>query len=479
VTPDDDALFRAFRAHDRRFDGRFFVGVRTTRIYCRPVCAARPPLRKNMRFYPSAAAAEADGFRPCLRCRPERAPGRAPVDARDDLARRAAVALEDAGNADLPLTALAARLGVDPRHLRRVFTAAYGVPPVAHVQTRRLLLAKRLLAETQLPVTEVAFASGFASVRRFNALFQDRYRATPSSLRRGGGAISDDALRFELDYRPPYEGPALLRFLAKRAVAGVERVDDGGYARTVEIETRDGVRTGVLRVKLVPGRSVVRVEASPALAPALAVVLARVRRLFDLDADPAAVSSALGALAGDAPGLRVPGAFDAFETTVRAVLGQQVSVAAATTLAGRFATKFGRAIETGVDGLTHLFPPPSVVARASIDAIAGLGIVGARAETLRALAIEMAAGRLRLAPDADVEETVARLVAIRGVGPWTAQYLALRALAWPDAFPGGDLVVRKVLGVASAREAEAKAELWRPWRAYAVMHLWRASERLP
>ena len=499
VSLDPDPCYRALAARDARFDGHFFVGVATTRIYCRPVCPARTPLKRHCAFFPSAAAAEAGGFRPCLRCRPELAPGFAAVDANRRLARAAADRIEGGALEDSSLEALAAQLGVTDRHLRRVFGAQFGVTPVAYAQTQRLLLAKRLLTDTGLPVLTVAMASGFSSLRRFNALFRERYRMTPGELRtRAPDRRESDDLAFDLAYRPPYDWDAMLAFLAGRAVTGVEAVEGRRYRRTVRIGTGGlasrairigrvagaphgiegaGPTTGWIEIAPSPRRSALRVTASASLAGCVPALLARVRHLLDLACRPEEVAEALGPLAADHPGLRLPGAFDGFEIAVRAILGQQVTVKAATTIAGRFANAFGEAAQTPHRDLARLFPSPAIVAALEPSAIAALGIIAARAKAIRALACAMAAGELDLAPGAPVEPALEALRAVPGIGPWTAHYIAMRALAWPDAFPHPDVAVLKAMGETDGRRALARAEAWRPWRAYAVLHLWKSLER--
>ena len=471
--------YRALRSHDSRFDGRFFVGVSTTRIYCRPVCTARTPLREHCRFFPSAAAAEARGFRPCLRCRPELAPGHATVDASRRLAQAAAGLIDDGSLADARLPDLAGRLGVTDRHLRRVFRAEFGVAPVEYAQTQRLLLAKRLLTDTPMPVLDVAMASGFASLRRFNHLFRARYRLAPLELRRTVPQ-QDQAewLVFELAYRPPYDWASMLAFLERRAIPGVESVLDGRYQRTLRVAHAAGDALGCIEVMRSPKRSALRVRVEPVFARCLPAVLARVKRLFDLACNPEEVAQALGELASPHPGLRLPGAVDGFEVAVRAILGQQVTVRAARTLAGRFAAAFGTALPREGD-VSIVFPAPAAVASLDASDIARLGIVSSRARALIALAREMEAGRLALDPAADVGTALEKLDALPGVGPWTAHYIAMRALAWPDAFPMPDAGLVRALGEKSTPRALARAEAWRPWRSYAVMHLWKSLEVNP
>jgi len=474
MTLDSAVCYRALRARDARFDGRFFVAVSSTRIYCRPVCTVKPPKRENCRFFPSAAAAEAGGYRPCLRCRPELAPGNASVDATTRLAQAAASMLEDRALDDEGLDAVAARLGITDRHLRRAFGAEFRVSPVEFAQTQRLLLAKRLLTDTALPVTEVAFASGFGSVRRFNALFRERYRLAPGRLRGlRQKAAGSDALEFELAFRPPFDWPAVSAFLGARAIPGVEAVEGARYRRTVRIAADGKAHAGWIAVSASPAKPTLRVTVSASLAKALPPVLSRVKALMDLACHPADVALALGDLA-KRPGLRVPGAFDGFETAVRAILGQQVSVAGASTLAGRLAAELGDPVSTPYESLTTLFPAAATVAEVPPAHIAKLGMPLARARTLAALARAVADGKVSLVPNADVDATLAALRALPGIGEWTAQYVAMRALSWPDAFPHTDLGVMKALGTRDERRVLAAGEAWRPWRAYAVMHLWQS-----
>jgi AraC family transcriptional regulator, regulatory protein of adaptative response / DNA-3-methyladenine glycosylase II len=479
MTLDLHTCYRALRARDARFDGRFFVAVSSTRIYCRPVCTVKPPKRENCRFYPSAAAAESAGYRPCLRCRPELAPGNASVDATTRVAQAAASLIEDRTLEDGGFDAVASRLGITDRHLRRAFGAEFGVSPVEFAQTQRLLLAKRLLTDTVLPVTEVAYASGFGSLRRFNALFKQRYRLQPSLLRRHmrGRASSHaetDALNFELSFRPPYDWSATSAFLGARAIAGVEAVEQSRYRRTVRVAADGKDHLGWIEVGVAAKKPALRIAVSASLARALPPVLSRVKALMDLSCNPTEVSHALGALAKRNPGLRVPGAFDGFEVAVRAILGQQISVAAARTLAGRFATAFGDAIDTPFASLATVFPAPASIADAAPGRIARIGMPASRARTVVALARAVADGALVLAPNADIEPTLERLRALPGVGEWTAQYIAMRALAWPDAFPHTDLGVMKALRETDPRRVLEAGEAWRPWRAYAVMHLWQS-----
>ncbi|HMD73805.1 MAG TPA: AlkA N-terminal domain-containing protein [Steroidobacteraceae bacterium] len=470
---DPDICYRALRARDRRFDGRFFAAVVTTGIYCRPICPARTARRENLRFFASAAGAERQGFRPCLRCRPERAPGLAPVDAVSRLVRGAIAGIEEHALSSAGVADLAASLGVSDRHLRRVTEAELGVSPIELAQTQRLLLAKRLLRDTSLSQTDIAFASGFGSVRRFNALFKSRYGLSPSAVR-GRGDISE-ILQCRLEYRPPFAFDALLQYLGARAIPGVEAVDATHYRRTVAI---DGFQ-GWLAVSQAHSGHALELELSQSLAPVIGTIIARVKRLFDLGAVPDAVAALLSQDSQiekslrRRPGLRAPGAFDGFEIAMRAILGQQVSVRAATTISGRLVGTFGTAIETPFTELTHLSPDARRIAGINADRIAALGVVGARASALGALAQASLSGAVQLSAAADVDAQVARLRRLPGIGPWTAQYIAMRALHWPDAFPSGDLVLRRAANC-SEKHLLARAEAWRPWRAYAAHHLWQS-----
>lgn len=474
---DARSCYQAVKSHDARFDGRFFTGVTSTRIYCRPVCTARVPKRENCRFFGSAAAAESAGFRPCLRCRPELAPGNASVDATQRLAQAAASLIEDGVASGNGLGHVAEKLNVTDRHLRRVFEAQFGVTPVAFAQTQRLLLAKRLLTDTYLSATDVAYASGFQSLRRFNALFKARYRLAPSQLRKTAArGVASDAFTFELAYRPPLDWRRLTGFLAARSVALVEQVENHVYRRTLRIFDGAVAHHGWIEVRQHKTKAVLSVRVAATLAKVLPHVLARVKRVFDLSCQPQQIVAALGAWAKPRAGLRLPGAFDGFELAVRAVLGQQITVRAATTLAGRFAEAFGEPVVTPHAALQRMFPAAQTVAERGIDDIARLGIIAARARTIRALAQGVASGRLTLDPSADVEATFAALKEISGVGEWTAQYIAMRALAWPDAFPHTDYGVMKAMNETNPKRVLATAEAWRPWRAYAVMHLWSSLE---
>jgi AraC family transcriptional regulator of adaptative response / DNA-3-methyladenine glycosylase II len=477
MTLEPTTCYRALRSRDARFDGRFFVAVSSTRIYCRPVCTVKPPRLENCRFYPSAAAAEGAGYRPCLRCRPELAPGNASVDATTRLAQAAASLIEDRALDSDGLGGVASSLGITDRHLRRTFGAEFGVSPVEFAQTQRLLLAKRLLTDTSLPVTEVAFASGFGSLRRFNTLFRKRYRLQPGQLRRQAndkGIPVADALSFELSFRPPYDWPAMRAFLGARAIVGVEMLDGSCYRRTVRVIAGGKDHVGWIEIGLSSKKPALHVVVSSSLARVLPPLLGRIKTLMDLSCNPTEVAGVLGELAQRRPGMRVPGAFDGFEVAVRAVIGQQVTVAAARIIASRFAAALGDPIETPFETLTTVFPSAARVAGVAVDLIARLGMPTARARTVIALARTVADGDLILTPHTDLDATLERLRRLPGVGEWTAQYIAMRALAWPDAFPHTDLGVMKALGENNARRVLEAGEAWRPWRAYAVMQLWHS-----
>ncbi|HEV8254268.1 MAG TPA: AlkA N-terminal domain-containing protein [Vicinamibacteria bacterium] len=478
---DRGALDRARISRDPRFDGKFFIAVTSTGIYCRPVCPVPSPNKANVRYYATAAAAAEAGFRPCLRCRPEAAPGTPAWSGTSAVVRRALRLIQDGVLDEVSVDVLAKRVGIGPRHLHRLFVRHVGASASAVAQTRRLHFAKRLLDETDLPITDVALAAGFGSVRRFNETFHRTYGRTPRELRkqrrRGlAGPEEADEVALRLAFRPPYDWPQVLAFLATRAVPGVERVDARGYARTVVTE---GGHAFVC-VRALDDEHALELRVRGAAPAALFQISCTARRAFDLAADPARIALAfrsdrlLGPLVKRRPGLRIPGAWDPFECAVRAVLGQQVSVAAARTLAARLVSRIGRRVAGGTDGLTHLFPTPAAVAAADLD---GLGLTGARVVALKALARAARDGVLDFSAPAD--EVTAALGALPGFGAWTAQYVALRALGEPDAFPAADLVLRRAAatdgGPLTTRALEARAETWRPWRAYAVLHLWQAA----
>ncbi|HEY2684618.1 MAG TPA: AlkA N-terminal domain-containing protein [Steroidobacteraceae bacterium] len=471
---DPDACYRAVRARDRRFDGRFFVAITSTRIYCRPICPARPAKRPNMRFYSHAAAAEGAGFRPCLRCRPERAPGMAPVDSVSRLVNAAIAGIEEHALSSARVGDLAASLGVTDRHLRRVTEMELGVSPIELAQTQRLLLAKRLLKETAMSQTEIAFASGFGSVRRFNALFKSRYGLSPRVIR-GSRANLPDGLKVQLEYRPPFAWERMLAYLERRAIPGVEMIDATHYRRTVSI----GKAEGFIAASASKKGEAIDLEISPALSPHIGAVIARAKQLFDLGAAPDSVATHLGqdrllqSTVKRLPGLRVAGAFDGFELAVRTILGQQVSVKGASTIAGRWAAAFGKPIVTPYVQLNRLSPSADTVAELTEDQLAGLGMVGARARCLIALARAVVDRKVLLTLATNVEDQIENLLSLPGIGHWTANYIAMRALHWPDAFPTGDLMLMRAANL-SQKHLQSHAEAWRPWRAYAAQYLWQS-----
>lgn len=471
---DPTNCYEAVRTRDKRFDGVFFIAVRTTRIYCRPVCKAQTPRFENCTFHPSAASAEKAGYRPCLRCRPELAPGNSSVDAVSRLASFAMSRIEDGALSNGSVDHLATEMGISSRHLRRVIEGEYGVSPIELAQTQRLLTAKRLLTDTSLPLTEVALASGFASVRRFNALFLERYRMNPSQLRKSRvNAIKSDVFLCELAFRDTYDWQSILNFLRLRACPGVECLDDEKYMRTVS----SGKHSGWICAERSKTKDAINVTVSNSLAPVLLHVIARVKRLFDLQSTPSVIESHLGLLAVKAPGLRVPGAFDGLEVAVRAVLGQQVSVKGATVLAGRVANSLGTPIITPFPELNLLTPTVEALADADVQNLNKLGIVGSRSACLVALARAVQSGSLSLEPGADVTRTATQLKNIVGIGDWTAEYVAMRCLGWPDAFPYSDLGIKKALNLTSNKAIIEASEKWRPWRSYAAMHLWKSLEK--
>ena len=461
---------RARKSRDPRFDGKFFIAVTSTRIYCRPICPARSPKDENIRYYPTAAAAQAAGFRPCLRCRPEASPGTPAWLGTSGVVSRALRLITEGALDREGVDALADRLGVTARHLRRLFVQHLGATPIDVALTRRIHFAKKLLDETRLPIAQVAFAAGFGSLRRFNGEIRRTYSRTPTDLRKlsRGRPPDSDHYHFRIAYRPPYDWTAMMAFLAARATPGVEHVGEDRYQRTISVNGKRGT------IAVTPSRraSALELEVNVDDPRALLTIVERVRLMFDVGADPAVIGRQLGSdpllrhpLAAH-PGIRTPGAWDPFELSVRAILGQQVSVAAATTIAGRVASRWGTPTEG--DPLNRLFPTPDQLADARLEEV---GIITSRASTLRALACAVRKGTVSF----DGIATVSSLRAIPGIGDWTAQYISMRALNEPDAFPTGDLVLRKMAGGCTARELDRLAERFRPWRSYAVMLLWQAA----
>jgi AraC family transcriptional regulator of adaptative response / DNA-3-methyladenine glycosylase II len=490
VDLDDDACYRAILTRDRRFDGRLFIAVTSTGIYCRPICPARTPKRENVRFYPSAAAAQEAGFRPCLRCRPETSPELGIWHGTSNTVSRA-LSLIEGGALGAPgapgesdVESLADRLGVGERQLRRLFKQHVGASPLAVAHTRRVLLAKQLIHDTRLSMSEVALAAGFGSVRRFNETFQKLYDRPPSSLRRTAGPEDRTAtagdLTLRLPYRPPLDWDAMLGFLALRAVPGVEAIRGRTYARSISLVGHDGV------ISVEPGEGpFVKVTIRFPRLDALPTIIARTRRVFDLGADPAAIGAhlaedpLLAPLVAARPGLRVPGAWDGFELAVRAVLGQQITVSLARRLAGALTEACGRPLRVSVappvsSGLTHVFPDPAQVAASDLSMLA---MPRARKGALKSLALALVADPSLLGASRGLDEAAERLRKVKGIGEWTAQYIAMRQLREPDAFPAGDSGLMRALGARVGRkptstELLSRAERWRPWRAYAAAHLW-------
>ena len=479
---------RARRARDARFDGRFFIAVTSTGIYCRPICPAPAPLDKHVRYYPSAAAAAEAGFRPCLRCRPEASPGTPAWRGTSSIVGRALRLIGEGAIADGGVEPLAARLGVGSRHLHRLFVQHLGAPPIVVAQTARLEMAKRLIDETGLPMTTIAHTAGFGSIRRFNDAFQRAYRRPPTSLRRSLPLPAPGVgspFRLRLAYRPPYDWPAMLEFLRARAVPGVEHVDGDTYRRTIAWKGS----VGTLAVAHRPAARALDVLTDLPDPTSLPHIVGRVRVMFDLGADPHVIAETLRRDTGLCPvllrhpGLRLPGAWDPFEILVRAIVGQQVSVKAATTIMGRLVARVGVPVPAPEGSrLVAAFPLPAALASADL---AGLGLTASRAQTLTRVAGAVAEGRVRLDGSLDHEAFVHQLVALAGVGLWTAQYVAMRGLGDPDAFPSGDLGLRSAAARLfsgnghsgtrpTGRALAARAESWRPWRAYAAMYLWHA-----
>ena len=476
------AIYALFKAGDARFDGRVFVGVSSTGIYCRTVCHVHMPKFENCTFFHSAAQAEAAGFRPCMVCRPELAPGYADVDARDNLARRAATFLREQCSTGASVEELSSKLGYTSRHVRRVFEERYGVTPVQYLQTCRLLLAKSLLTDTRVPVAQVASAAGFSSVRRFNHLFKERYKLTPTQLRKKKLPPCADGIGFYLAYRKPYEFARLLAFFRARQLEGVEAIDDCSYARTVRLAGADGeTLVGWVRVEDDAAHSRLAVHMSESLLPAISQVAARLRHQFDTDCDPQAVCAGIATLDALVPGAvvcgtRVPGAFDSFEIAVRAVLGQQISVVAANKLAARIAATYGTPVDFGIEGLNFLFPTAQEFLDMDPieDALGQLGVIKARSRTIRELARLVMRGELDLSTTADVAEQMSALLSVKGIGPWSANYIAMRALGYTDAFLEKDAGIKHALPDLTPQQRLEAAESWRPWRAYANLCLWNS-----
>lgn len=470
---DWEAFKRARKARDVRFDGKFFVASTTTKIYCRPSCNVPMIKDKYVRYFPNAAAAEEAGYRPCLRCRPECAPGTPAWQGTSSTVSRALRLIAESGLDDGGVESLAERLGIGARHLRRLFLRHVGATPIAVAHTRRLHFAKKLIDETSLPMNQVALAAGFGCVRRFNAAIQKTYNRTPTHIRRlarQAGALPENQYRFRLAFRPPYDWNAMLAFLAPRATAGVEVVEGASYCRSISLSGQDGWFEATLDEK----NSALAIRIQFGDPCSLFLIIDRIRTMFDLNADSNEIARCLGsdrilaARVRAAPGLRVPGCWDPFELATRAILGQQISVKAARALAGRLVTKLGRPI-SAPGGPTHVFPTAEVLAEADLRSA---GLTKSRAETIHVLARAVQDGHISFDGIVDSEAFLAQLCAIAGIGRWTAQYIGMRALCDPDAFPSGDLGLLRALSLKSPPELERRAEAWRPWRAYAAMFLW-------
>jgi len=458
---DAHAYYLAHKAKDHRFDGKFFIGVTSTRIYCRPICKAKTPKPENCTYHPTAAAAEAAGFRPCLLCRPELAPGNSPIEHASRLAITANNRIQAGALDEQSIEQLAGDLEISSRHLTRILQSELGASPQQLNLTRKLHIAKKLLTETSLPVNQIASIAGFNSARRLNDLFQVHYRLTPTTWRRSKKPPGD-MITLTLQYREPYALAPLLGFFQARALPAVEIFTDSAYSRTVQIKEC----VGWMQISL-PSAGKCTVSITPSLAPVIPQIIHRTKRMLDLDASPDAIHCAISSL-NPIPGLRLPGAFSPFETAIRAILGQQVSVAGASTLAARLVQKFGEPIETGVAGLMHLFPTPGQLASCSPEEIAQIGLPLARAKTITSFAQAVASKSISLT--SGLEEKA--LTALPGIGPWTAQYILMRCTADPDAFPNGDLGLLKAFGTKSHEELNLAAEAWRPYRAYAAIQLW-------
>jgi AraC family transcriptional regulator of adaptative response / DNA-3-methyladenine glycosylase II len=479
MTLDWQVCSRARLSRDPRFDGKFFIGVVGSRVYCRSICPAPTAKEKNVRYFATAAAAAEAGFRPCLRCRPESSPGTPAWLGTSNTVSRALRLIGESGLEDGGVEVLAARLGVGSRHLRRLFLKHLGATPIAVAHTRRLHFAKKLIDETTLPMTQIALASGFGCVRRFNAGIRTVYHRTPTQIRRLARqkqSQPENQSLFRLRFRPPYGWQGMLAFLAARAIPGVEVVQGGCYRRSISLNCNHGYFE--ISFDEVNHALAARVQFGDPRS--LFFITERIRAIFDLNADWAAIVQSLrtdpvlAARVKADPGLRVPGCWNGFELAVRAILGQQVSVKGASTLAGRLVKTFGEPF-SAPGGITHIFPTPQALADANF---AGIGLPIARAGTIRALAQAVCSGRISFEGVVNSADFLDRLCEIPGIGQWTAEYVAMRALGEPDAFPSSDLGLLRALDLKTARELEQRAEAWRPWRAYAAVHLWnRASEQ--
>ncbi len=485
IVKDREACYAAFKAHDSRFDGLIYVGVSSTGIYCRPICRVKIPKIENCSYYSTAAAAEAKGFRPCLKCRPELAPSSL-FYASQEVAKKAATMMEDGSLSDSNLSKLAEALNVTDRHLRRVFFDEFGVSPVQYLQTYRLLLAKQLLTETKLSITDIAMSSGFGSIRRFNDLFKKQYKLTPTALRKNEeiekNISINQEITLQLGYRAPYEWEKLLLFLKGRAISGVEAVDTNSYRRTVAIYSNGAYKRGWLSVKNDSNKNSLLVTISASLLSVISKVLFRVRGLFDLDCEPMEIYEKLSVMNELSPnlcikGLRVPGCFEPYETALRTILGQQITVKGAQTLAMRIASKFGEKIATPYDDLTHTFPTPKTIHGLETpieNHLCPLGVTGARARSIFALTKAFLNGFVTFSRYSNIESEINNLLTLPGIGKWTAEYMVMRILCHPDVFLHTDYGVKKAMNNIDEKEILKISEKWRPWRSYAVMNLWNS-----
>ncbi len=476
LTLDWRVCSRARLSRDPRFDGKFFIGALNSGVYCRSICPAPTCKEKNVRYFPTAAAAAEAGFRPCLRCRPECSPGTPAWLGTSNTVTRGLRLIGESGLDDGGVELLAERLGIGARHLRRLFLQHLGASPIAVAHTRRLHFAKKLIDETTLSMAHVAQASGFGCVRRFNAAIRMTYHRTPTQIRRLSSRtamLAANEYVFKLRFRPPYQWESMLHFLQPRATPGVEAVEHGSYRRSIALNNLQGY----FEVSLSKDPDTLDVRIQFGDSRSLFLIVERIRRMFDINADWEPIAKrlctdpALRNAIGAEPGLRLPGCWDGFELTTRAILGQQVTVKGATALAGRLVRKFGRPL-SAPNGLTHLFPEPEVLADAKL---ASIGLPARRAETIQRLAHAVCSGELNFDAVTDTEAFLSRLCALPGIGPWTAQYVAMRALGEPDAFPSADIGLLHASRLRSSRALEERAEKWRPWRSYAALYLWHSS----
>lgn len=476
LTP--EVAYKIFENRDRRFDGLIFIGVITTGVYCRPICPAPHPKFSNCEFFPSAMLAEQSGFRPCLRCKPERSPNSYLADDISPAVYSAIQMIEYAISKDWTLAELASHLEISERHLRRMFTEELGVTPIQYLQSIRLLRAKQLLGDTNMPITQIAFASGFKSLRRFNETFKDRYNLTPSAIRKRttneGEKVEPKVLQLKCGFRTPYDWDHIVSYFNGRSAHGAELVHKGIYYRTVQIDKYKGW----ISVALSKKDKHLSIQISYSLHPVVSVIITRIKRQFDVHANPLQINKQLGTdpvlrkRIENNPGLRSPGAFNPFELLIRVILGQRISVKAATTLMNRFVSTFGQPFPTPIPKLSRLSPSPEVVAKADPGAIAALGMPLKRAQTIVEVAKVFESGKLDFLTDTNISKIKSELMKIPGIGPWTVEYMLMRGVSWPDAFPSTDLGIQKALKTKNKSEIESIGKKWQPYRSYATHHLW-------